>query len=107
MYDFLSFVRDTGIEVKILPPGEGVLIRLEVRDAEHGFYEREEITDKQAASCGNIDVYTGMVLDRMVARIGARKAQEYADRHKSQKREEMETFWRNSTPSKLTEGVNQ
>lgn len=31
MYDFLSFVRDTGVEVKILPPGDGVLIRLEVQ----------------------------------------------------------------------------
>ena len=42
MYDFLSFVRDTGVEVKILPPGAGVLIRLEVRESEHGFYERRE-----------------------------------------------------------------
>lgn len=31
MYDFLSFVRDTGVEVKILLPGDGVLIRLEVQ----------------------------------------------------------------------------
>ena len=103
MFDFLSFVRDTGVEVKILPPGEGVLICLEVREAEHGFYEREEITDKQAASCGNIDTYTGMVLDRMVAKIGARKAKEYADRHGSRKRQEMEVFWKQSNPSKLTE----
>lgn len=107
MYDFLSFVRDTGVEVKLLPPGEGVLIRLEVRESEHGFCERYDITDAEAASCGNIDTYTGMVLDKMVAKIGARKAQEYADRHKSRKREEMETFWRHCTPSKLTEGVNE
>ena len=40
MYDFLSFVRDTGVEVKILPPREGVLICLEVRESEHGFCER-------------------------------------------------------------------
>lgn len=104
MFDFISYVRDTGVEVKILPPGEGVLICLEVREAEHGFCEREEITDKQAASCGNIDRYTGQVLDRMVAKIGARKAQEYADRHKSRKRQEMEVFWKQSNPSKLTEG---
>ena len=104
MYDFLSFVRDTGVEVKILPPGEGVLIRLEVRESEHGFCERRDITDKEAASCGNIDVYTGQVLDQMVAKIGARKAQEYADRHKSRKRAEMEAFWKESKPSILTEG---
>ena len=94
MYDFLSFVRDTGVEVKILPPGDGVLICLEVREAEHGFCEREEITDKQAASCGNIDVYTGQVLDRMVARIGAKKAKEYADRHISKQLRERENFFR-------------
>lgn len=104
MYDFLSFVRDTGVEVKILPPREGVLICLEVREAEHGFCEREEITDKQAASCGNIDVYTGQVLDRMVARIGAKKAKEYADRHKSRKRQEMEVFWKQSKPFEFKKG---
>lgn len=103
MYDFLSFVRDTGVEVKILPPGEGVLICLEVREPEHGFCEKRAISDSEAASCGNIDIYTGQVLDRMVARIGAKKAKEYADRHKSQKRQEMEVFWKQSTPSKLTE----
>ena len=103
MCDFLSFVRDTGIEVKILPPGAGVLIRLEVREPEHGFCERREITDKEAASCGNIDVYTGQVLDQMVAKIGARKAQEYANRHRSNKRQELETFWKQSNPTTLTE----
>ena len=104
MYDFLSFVRDTGVEVKLLPPREGVLICLEVREAQHGFCERREITDTEAASCGNIDTYTGMVLDRMVARIGSKKAKEYADRHGSRKRAEMELFWKESEPSILTEG---
>lgn len=94
MFDFLSFVRDSGVEVKLLPPGEGVLIRLEVRESEHGFCEKYAITDKEAASCGNIDIYTGQVLDRMVARIGSRKAKEYADRHKSRKRQEIEDFFR-------------
>ena len=103
MYDFLSFVRDTGVEVKILPPGAGVLIRLEVRESEHGVCERRDITDKEAASCGNIDVYTGQVLDQMVAKIGARKAQEYANRHRSNKRQELETFWKQSNPTTLTE----
>ena len=94
MYDFLSFVRDTGVEVKILPPGAGVLIGLEVRESEHGFCERREITDKEAASCGNIDVYTGQVLDRMVARIGRKKAKLYADRHQGNQMREREKFFK-------------
>ena len=94
MYDFLSFVRDTGVEVKILPPREGVLICLEVREPEHGFCERRAITDSEAASCGNIDIYTGQVLDRMVARIEAKKAQEYASRHKSKQMRDREDFFR-------------
>ena len=94
MFDFLSYVRDSGIEITLLPPKDGVLIRLEVRDPQTGYYERREITDKQAASCGNIDVYTGQVLDTMAAKIGARKAQLYANRHKSNKRQELENFFR-------------
>ena len=94
MFDFISYVRDSGIEITLLPPKDGVLIRLEVRDPQTGYYERREITDKQAASCGNIDVYTGQVLDQMAARIGARKAQLYANRHKSNKRQELENFFR-------------
>ena len=94
MFDFLSYVRDSGIEITLLPPKDGVLIRLEVRDPQTGYYECREITDKQAASCGNIDVYTGQVLDQMAARIGARKAQLYANRHKSNKRQELENFFR-------------
>ena len=103
MYDFLSFVRDTGVEVKIFPPREEVMICMEVRETEHGFCERRELTAKEAASCGNIDVYTGQVLDQMVAKIGARKAQEYANRHRSNKRQELETFWKHSNPTTLTE----
>lgn len=94
MFDFLSYVRDSGIEITLLPPKDGVLIRLEVRDPQTGYYERREITDKQAASCGNIDVYTGQVLDQMAARIGARKAKEYANRHASNQLRERENFFR-------------
>ena len=94
MFDFLSYVRDSGIEITLLPPKDGVLILLEVRDPQTGYYERREITDKQAASCGNIDVYTGQVLDQMASRIGRRKAQLYANRHKSNKRQELENFFR-------------
>ena len=32
MFDFLSYVRDSGLEIKLLPPKEGVLIALEMRD---------------------------------------------------------------------------
>lgn len=103
MFDFLSFVRDTGVEVKILPPGKGVLIRLEVREAEHGFTIKRDITDKEAASCGNIDEYTGRILDGMVKKIREKKEREYAARHASVKRQELETFWKQSNPSKLTE----
>lgn len=42
-------------------------------------------------------------LDQMVAKIGARKAQEYANRHRSNRRQEMETFWKHSNPTTLTE----
>ena len=103
MFDFISYSRDSGFEIKILPPVDGILIHLELRDPDTGYFERRAITDREASSCSNIDRYTGQVLDRMVARIGAKKAKEYADRHKSQKRQEMEVFWKQSTPSKLTE----
>lgn len=94
MFDFISYVRDTGIEITILPPREGVLICLEVRELEHNYYERCEITDDQAKRCGNIDAYTGQVIDAMVARIGKKKAKEYADRHKSVQRREIEKLFR-------------
>lgn len=94
MFDFLSYVRDSGLEIRILPPGEGVLISLELRDPESKFFEQHAIADRDAALCGNIDIYTGRVLDAMAARIGSRKAQEYANRHKENQRRELEKFWR-------------
>lgn len=94
MFDFLSYARDTGLEVKILPPGEGAFISLEIRDPESGFYERCEITDQKARSCANIDQHTGRVLDQMAARIGSRKAQEYAARHRSWQMREVEALFR-------------
>lgn len=94
MFDFLSYVRDTGLEVTVLPPSEGVLIRLEVRDPKSCFYERCDITDSDARSCGNIDTYTGQVLDRMAAKIGSRTAQLYANRHSSNMMREAEDFFR-------------
>ena len=78
MFDFISYARDTNVQITILPPPSGTLISLEVRDRSTGYFEHYDITDTEAASCGNIDRHTGLVLDRMVARIGARKAKEYA-----------------------------
>ena len=94
MFDFISYVRDSGLQLIILPPMPGTLINLELRDLETGFYEGYAITDKEASKCGNIDKYTGEVLDRMAVKIGGRKAQLYANRHKSNKRQELENFFR-------------
>jgi len=104
LFDFISYVRDSGLQLRILPPADGILISLELRDSDTGYFEGRAITDAEASKCANIDKYTGEVLDRMAARIGRKKAQLYADRHKSQKRQEMEKFWKQSNPSKLTEG---
>ena len=103
MFDFISYVRDSGLQLRILPPADGILISLELRDPDTGYFERRAITDREASSCSNIDRYTGQVLDTMAAKIGARKAQLYANRHKSNRLQEMETFWKHSNPSKLTE----
>ncbi|MBQ2084742.1 MAG: hypothetical protein II464_00550, partial [Oscillospiraceae bacterium] len=102
-FDFISYSRDSGFEITILPPVDGVLIHLELRDPDTGYFEHHAITDSEAGRCSNIDTYTGQILDTMAARIGRKKAQLYADRHKSQKRQEMEKFWKQSRPSKLTE----
>lgn len=94
MFDFISYVRDSGLQIRILPPMPGTLINLELRDMETGYCEGRAITDVEASRCANIDKYTGEVLDRMAAKIGARKAQLYANRHKSNKRQELENFFR-------------
>jgi hypothetical protein len=94
LFDFISYSRDSGLEIKILPPVTGILIHLELRDPDTGYFERHAITDNEAGRCSNIDRYTGQVLDTMAAKIGARKAQLYANRHKSNKRQELENFFR-------------
>jgi len=103
LFDFISYVRDSGLQLRILPPADGILIHLELRDPDTGYFERRAITDREASSCSNIDRYTGQVLDTMAARIGSRKAQLYANRHKSNRRQELETFWKHSNPTTLTE----
>ena len=94
MFDFISYSRDSGFEIKILPPSLGILIHLELRDPDTGYFERRAITDREASSCSNIDRYTGQVLDQMAARIGARKAKEYANRHASNQLREREKLFR-------------
>ena len=95
LFDFLSYVRDTGLEVRVLPPSDaGVFISLEVRDPKTCFRERYDITNSQVRGCGNIDTYTGFMLDRIAAKIGSRKAQLYANRHGSNKMREAEDFFR-------------
>lgn len=94
MFDFISYVRDMGVEVRILPAGKGVMMRLELRDPDTGFFEAHEITDREAKGCGNIDTYTGQVLDQMAAKIGSRKAQQYANRLGDRQRQEREAFFR-------------
>ena len=94
MFDFISYSRDFGFEIKILPPVDGVLIHLELRDPDTGYFERHAITDSEAGRCSNIDTYTGQVLDQMAARIGRKKAKLYADRHISKQFRERENFFR-------------
>lgn len=94
MFDFISYVRDSGLQLRILPPMPGTLINLELRDMETGYFEGYAITDAEASKCSNIDKYTGEVLDRMAAKIGARKAKLYADRHISNQLRERENFFR-------------
>ena len=104
MFDFISYVRDSGLQLRILPPAEGVLISLELREPSTGYCESYQITDIEASRCANIDDYTGRILDGMAARIGRKTAQLYANRHKSRQMQEMEAFWKHSEPSILTEG---
>ena len=94
LFDFISYVRDSGLQLIILPPMPGTLINLELRDLETGYYEGYAITDTEASKCANIDKYTGQVLDQMAARIGRKKAKLYADRHISNQLMERENFFR-------------
>lgn len=94
MFDFISYVRDSGLQLRILPPADGILISLELRDSDTGYFEGRAITGVEASRCANIDKYTGEVLDQMAARIGRKKAKLYADRFKSQKRRDIEELIR-------------
>lgn len=94
MFDFVGYVRDMGVVVKIIPGYAGELIRLEVWDPDSKFCEAYVITDREARSCGDLNTYTGQVLDMMVARIGSKKAQLYANRLGAKHRQDVEDFFR-------------
>ena len=93
-FGFISYARNSGLEIKIVPPKEGVLACLEVRDPETGYCEPCEITDAEAAACADIGAHIGRELDRMAALIGAKKAREYANRHRGNQRREVEKLFR-------------
>ena len=49
MFDFISYVRESGLQVCILPPLPGILLSLEVRAADTGYVEKCAITDYEAS----------------------------------------------------------
>ena len=57
LFDFISYVRDSGLQVRILPPTAGVLISLEVRDSATGYYEYQAITDRTRRTAATSTVY--------------------------------------------------
>ena len=93
-FDFIGYTRDAEIDITIRHPAKGIYTSLDVRDKHSGFYEHYDITDKEAASCGNIYTHIGIILDKMVARIGAKRAKQYADRHISNQMRAREDFFR-------------
>lgn len=94
MFDFISYVRASGLQLRILPPAEGVSINLELREPSTGYCESYQITDTEASRCANIDDYTGRILDKMAARIGRKTAQLYANRFAGNQMRERERFFR-------------
>ena len=94
MFDFISFARDTGTTVNIIPGRNGTLVSLEIVDPD-GYVESCEITDSDVRSAANVDIYTGQMLSAMIAKIGSRKAEDYARLHHGNQRRALEDFWRN------------
>ena len=93
MFDFISFARDTGVTVNIIPGRKGVLVSLEIVTPD-GYIESCDITDGDARRASNIDIYTGSILNAMIARIGKRKAEDYCRAHKGNQMREREDFFR-------------
>lgn len=93
MFDFISFARDTGVTVNIIPGRKGVLISLEIVTPD-GYIESCDITDGDARRASNIDIFTGNILNAMIARIGKRKAEDYSRTHKCNQMREREKFFK-------------
>lgn len=93
MFDFISFARDTGVTVNIIPGRKGVLVSLEIVTPD-GYIESCDITDSDARQASNIDIYTGQLLDAMIAKAGKRKAEDYSRRHKGNQRRDIENLFR-------------
>ena len=81
------------MQLRILPPADGILISLELLDSDTGYFEGRAITDVEASRCANIDKYTGEVIDQRAARISRKKAKLYAERHISKQLRERENFF--------------
>lgn len=110
MTDFISFTRDTRTEVSILPEiKETAYTRIRVREPLHGFSAERVITHEDVRNRANIDDYIDKLLSEMYREVMTKKEAEYASRHaaaeRAEKRRELDKFWRNSTPSKLTEDI--
>lgn len=93
VFDFISYARDTGMTINIIPGRKGVLVSLEIVSPD-GYIESCDITDDDARHALNIDAYTGKILDAMSARIGKRKAEDYSRMHKGNQMRERERFFR-------------
>lgn len=92
MFDFLSYVRDCGVSITLAPADGTDLIRIII--SADGEEEQHTITAEEVRKAVNIDRYTGTVLDRMLAKIGKRRAAHYANMHRSRQMMERENFFR-------------
>lgn len=102
-FDFFKFVQDSRAEITVKPAMEGAVARIEVRDPATGYYAEATVSQS--------DIIEGRLADkaqRLLSDVLIRKNRLYDSRkersRKAEKRREMEKFWRESTPSKLTEG---
>lgn len=93
MFDFLSYIRDSGVSITLAPADGTDLIRIII--SADGEEEEHTITAEEVRKAANIDRYTGKILDRMLARISKRKAAQYANMHRSRQMMERENFFRN------------
>ena len=93
MFDFISFVRDSGLTVTLSPAAGDDLVVVAVRGNEE-LEEIHVVTSDEARNATNIDRYIGMVLGQMVAKLGSRKARMYSNMHASNEMKAREDFFR-------------